>query len=186
LLTASPSRVPPCDDASPPHEPRPPHRLAPALAVAVVTRIAVGLGAPHDHARAAVEMPVDGPEGPRPHRLPWTAHSRDEPHRPDGHAPGHCAGHAPFPRPVPSAHDPRPRPPPIPPSGPGSTICQHRCTHTATSQPNNQRHHPRRPGSAGTTVRDRPDQVSGIAGLRTQGKVSALLCQHSRTSAEAK
>jgi hypothetical protein len=77
-ITASASKVRPCEPASPPHDPRRPHRMAPA------------------------------------------------------------------------ARRRRPR-----------------HTRNADPQPNNQRHTPSRPGSAGTTVRDPPDQMSGIAGLRS-------------------
>jgi hypothetical protein len=80
-----------------------------AVAVAVVTLIAVGPSAPSDHASAAVEMPVDRPEGPRPHRRcrgpPTAGTSRtDRTATPQPTAQG--TPHPPDP--VPSAHDPSP------------------------------------------------------------------------------
>ena len=140
----------------------------PLLAVAVVARIAVGPSAPSDHASATVEMPADRPAGPRPHRRcrgPPTAGRAAPTGRP---RPTPQRRARPILRPIPSAYDPVPdhhqsrRPVQAPPFA-GTDVLEppmHNRTTSATT--------PSRPGSAGTTVRLQPDQVSGIAGLRTR------------------
>lgn len=147
----------------------------PLLAVAVVARIAVGPSAPSDHASATVEMPADRPAGPRPHRRcrgPPTAGRAAPTGRP---RPTPQRRARPILRPIPSAYDPVPdhhqsrRPVQAPPFA-GTDVLEppmHNRTTSATT--------PSRPGSAGTTVRLQPDQVSGIAGLRNPSEPSVFV-----------
>jgi len=148
----------------------------PLLAVAVVTLIAVGPSPPNDHASAAVEMPVDGPEGPRPHRRcrgPPTAGTSRTDRTATPHATAQGTPHPPDPShppttPVPDHHRSR-RPVQAPPFANTDVLEPpiHNRTTSATTP----------------AVRDQPERLSGIGRIRCPGSLDYAVAS-SRTGKE--
>jgi len=143
----------------------------PLLAVAVVTLIAVGPSPPNDHASAPVEMSVDRPEGPRPHRRcrgpPTTETSRTDPTAtPQPTAQG--TPHPPDPShppttPVPDHHRSR-RPVQAPPFANTDVLEPpiHNRTTSATTP----------------AVRDQPERLSGIGRIRCPGSLDYAVARY--------
>jgi len=136
----------------------------PLLAVAVVTLIAVGPSAPSDDASTAVEMPVDRPEGPRPHRRcrgPPTAGTSRTDRTATPHATAQGTPHTPDPShppttPVPDYHRSR-RPVQAPPFADTDVLEPpiHDRTTSATTP----------------AVPDQPERLSGIGRIRCPGSL---------------